>query len=335
MLVRSVPPVEMHPYPLSHSYSRDSGQLLVWDLPQVMGWQEHRQYLNRPPPQIKRQLRPGGSAACVIMWVNSEHLLCSCAGELVLLRNHRTEVWRLPWKPASCLAKLSPTKVIVGSTAGHVAILDWTRVRRDSFGQESRPTVILQWHAHRRVAMPPSGIQHLVVDYCLQEPQLVRFEWITTGGWHLQATADLQEAKASSTTILATTPRVQYVTSDGRPIETENVEYSIPSSMSAVHSARFVCRTSVPPTIRLLPHHDKRVLQVPDSKQMHSAGKKRVTPSLVVQRRRGIDISSVTLSKRRGTPTCLAIHPSGECIVVGTREHGAYILGEARHSVKA
>ena len=84
---------------------------------------------------------------------------------------------------------------------------------------------------------------------------------------------------------------------------------------------------------QFLPHHDQRVLsyvpdpdcRCPESAELHfmsTSGPYRSSGATATP----FTVKTISTNKRVGLPTCIALHPSSEWIVIGTRQNGLYLV---------
>ena len=211
-----------------------------------------------------------------------------------------------------------------------------------------------------------AGIQNLHVDTGRQQQVgagsvpnfdtlqgLIHLDWVTRCGWHLTTCVDIQAAAAAAAAAgkhskhryYATPPQVQYRTarviykhaSTNQELKNPPITWSMPANHAKVKAAiadGSLLWEHVPQVTQILQDDNKYVLGSDGSSHFVRANDK---PTLLwrdigqqQQPSSGGDnddgLSRIPLSKRRGQPTALAIHPNREWIVVGTKAHNIYAI---------
>ena len=180
-----------------------------------------------------------------------------------------------------------------------------------------------------------------------------RLVWVTAGGWVLSSQIEINDTSSSvrrrppNCHLHFSTRPIQFVYENGQPCDRQKPAWSLPEHRLALSgSDRALVWERVPDhVVHRLPSntYDDRVLDVKPVLPVSGSTK----PSLcwlnlrdIVQSCRSCGniptkLQRVPLSKRMGPPTCLAVHPDHEWIVVGTNHQGIQLLnarGETKRS---
>ena len=316
----------------------DSGIVYLFDVAEVNGWKQSGGQGSVPQRTIR--VPSSGSKETQILFLPDENILVSCGSEIFCynLTGATTRLcWQQSWEKVTSTLLLGKNLIAIGSAKGNVMILDWTRVVQAPFATGYRPSIIMKWSSCAGNSVPTSwvAVQSLYcdtsrTDVTLREGKVwgdVRLRWVTSGGWLFSSVLRSSDDKPDRSKIVFSTTPLRYRTSESGLVQAKNGSWSLPTSpVASANRGRLCVWESVSDSTMVLPRHDKYVLQDSHSTIIRTNEK----PSL-----RWMWIGSDThrnrdgllqLSRRRGRPTCLDIHPSHQWIVAGLRSYGLYII---------
>lgn len=243
------------------------------------------------------------------------------------------QLWSWKWnRRISSMAAASKDVVILGSNNGIMALVNHQRVQRTNFSLSPTPTILKEWVSYKGLDTPSGercmGIRRLVVDCVWPHGDgLLHLNWVTFGGWHLSACVELStvSTKYERPTIHHETAQVQCQNSAGEPVRPPRITWSLPveNKVQVTSTSDALFWEDVPAMTQILPGHDCRVAGMTEqSLYVRATGK----PGLLCKFADHAPLSRIPLSKRKGSPTCLAVHPSHEWIVVGTKQDKFYVI---------
>eukprot|EP00980_Cylindrotheca_fusiformis_P007341 scaffold1525_cov142-Cylindrotheca_fusiformis.AAC.141 len=201
---------------------------------------------------------------------------------------------------ASVLGSLHSSLVLLGTKCGHFCLLRWDQSTREgAFSSEHRPKVLHEWTPHAKLkqgilATTTTGgaiqsrrmgiLKIMVAAKSKNNPPpttttisksttwgCCRISWVTTGGWvlstELTSPTDRNECHISHTTPIVTyqqhSDSVSTAASNGKKKALNNgdsiKEWSQPQDPILVDK-NFLCWSDVPAVTKILPHHNKYVL---------------------------------------------------------------------------
>jgi hypothetical protein len=213
------------------------------------------------------------------------------------------------------------------------------------------PTVVTEWNPLKILQVPSTnapcmGIRHLRVEGTLRPLDgsaignggyaTCRLVWITSCGWVLQAELESRgngTLRKKSKVLFSTRP-VHCINDRGEevdlPAHLQTWSLPVAGKVVADSAQSALVWEKVVEVTRILPHHDKRVLDSQQGQLVRSLDEK---PGLhVMTTNNSRVVQTVRLSRKRtgGSPTAVAIHPSHEWMVVGTASNGFYALNTRR-----
>ena len=310
-------------------HCRVSGQVHLYNVDRISLWQSRNQrhQLMVPPKSSYIQLSYPKITGTVssVQFLNAKTVFVSL-GTMVYCWKLQKDMTSLIWRyqpPASvtCSSPFGSTFIMIGTKRGHLSLLNWKKYTREgAFTSENRPIVVHEWIPHTKLKISSKeqrlqmGIVNLKVEATLEnkgrDEPWGRCEvfWVTTGGWLLSTileSATIQDIP----TIYHKTPLVKYLNADGDSTQTQKEEWSQPQDpVFACMDTRLICWPEVPAVTKVLPHHNKYVL---DPQRRIIRSKKRS----LLYRNSGI-INSISLPCK-GMPQTVAFHPDLEWIVMG------------------
>jgi hypothetical protein len=269
------------------------------------------------------------SESCIIFFNEGRHAVVSANHHLSFWDlSTRTREWNFNWgKRISSMAMVSDEIVVIGSSRGLLAFVNYKKLERASFSLNPTPTVVKEWLSSRGLETPNKdamGIRDLVVD-CVLPGGLVRLCWVTFCGWQLSVTVDLAGKGSESAQIHHATQLIKCKNASGVPVQPPRRSWSLPvdNKVQVTSSETAMFWENVPTVTQILPGHDCRVAGLGDESRFVRSNR---IPSLLYKFADHDSLSRVPLSNRRGPPTCLAVHPSHEWIVVGTQQNNFYAV---------
>lgn len=223
-----------------------------------------------------------------------------------------------------------------------MALVDWKKVQRPAFSSRAIPTVLAQWASTRNLSRKEypdyagaMGILHLQNRplLCGSENPAYRslhLSWHTPSGWILSAELDLLGLVLDRVTVVSGTSRVQVYNCRGESVvglsnHLPTNEWSLPISGSVVGGGgpESIVLVKVPAMRRTLPPHDPKILMTQQQQQNHMVEREQEPPRLIHFNRRSGHTEEICLSNSQRQPswsvTTLAMHPSQEWLVVGTK----------------
>jgi hypothetical protein len=278
-----------------------------------------------------------------VVFVDNGERIVAFSGETLacyLLTNPSKPVWTFTWRRMSAIVKLDSSFVLLGSTTGHFAVLDWKTLQRTSFSNKPSPVLVDEWLSCKGLQHPGNswmGIRQISIDKnftastdcALSKSRGVfKLTWTTTCGWVLSMNFKVTKARKGTANLRFSTKPVRVVTAEGETVEQlSDASWSLPSEQClACSSNEMIVWVKVPDARRILPHHDRRIMGETQPRLIQADAKPGL--NLMWLDSKESKTRSITLSKRRGFPSALAIHPSNEWIVVGTTNSDFYVLGE-------
>ncbi len=302
-----------------------------------------------PPQTTHRSLTVPGIHGTVtdVVFLQNDHVVASI-GKMMFcwklskkIQAASQLVWRFqPPSRVTAIAPLGSNLVVVGTSQGHLSILNWTIHNKEhSFSNERRPLVLQTW-------IPHTGLKEVKDDNRLQigilklriEPGIhttldaaaagdehwgiCRATWVTQGGWLLSTTMESPTVRGGCFVHHAT-PKVTYQNTDGEVINTHRQAWSIPQEPVGVHLSDYaVCLAEVPAVTNILSHHNKFVL---DSQPSIIRSRNR---SVLIQSRHDRCLNSISLpGSIKKIPQTFAVHPTLEWIAVGDGEKLHILVG--------
>jgi hypothetical protein len=319
---------------------RPTGSVHVYQVDRVSEWiakNQREASRSLAPPNhtyISISMRHNSGSASSLLFLNEETLLV-CLGKTVHCwtlpkssLNDPSSLWRLS-NPCTitCAAPFGSDMVVLGSDSGHLILVNWTQWTRElSFSSsEQRPTVVHEWMPYNKQNVPNDGpflrmgIQRLHVETCSKASGYkhnswgcCRIHWVTNCGWVLAATIE-SPSQRGDCKVLYTSPKVEIINADGVAVEATIPSWSLPLDPVAADTNTVLCWTAVPAVTKVLPHHNKLVL---DS-QPHILRSEK-TALLWKDSMSNDAIHTITLPKGwKKKPKTIAVHPSREWIVAG------------------
>lgn len=338
---------------------RITGEVHMYNVDRLATWQSKnaRNLASLPHQSTYWQLshpRTRGSANATLV-LDRTTILVSL-GAMVhcwkLSKGRKTSLlWRYqPPANVTCACQLGSSSVLLGTNRGHLCLLNWKKWNTErSFSMEKKPLVLQEWipHSNIRSSLNPEqrsrmGIVNMKVETSCPtsdgttaktaattmkgtESQAspwgcCKISWVTVGGWLMSTTLKSPKEK-SPARICQATAIVKYKNSDGTSKESTRQEYSQPHDPVAVcTNSKWICWSNVPAVTKVLPHHDKRVLDG----QLHVLRSEK--RSIQYQ-----DAGSMHMIKLvRKTPAqAFAIHPDREWIAMGVGANIVLLVGRS------
>jgi hypothetical protein len=313
-------------------YDRATGAVHLYDISHVAAWREQPGRGNAAPCHMI--LSPGvvaPSESCIVFLNEGRHAVVSANHNLSFWDlSTRARQWNFNWgKRISSMVIVSEEIVVIGSSRGLLAFVNYKKLERASFSLTPTPTVVKEWLSHRGLETPNKdamGIRDLVVDCVGPGGQLVRLCWVTFCGWQLSVTVDLADKGCESARIHHATALIKCKNASGAPVQPPRRSWSVPvdNKMQVTSSETAMFWENVPSVTQILPGHDRRVAGLGDESSRFV--RSNMKPSLLYKFADHDSLSRIPLSNKRGPPTCLAVHPSHEWIVVGTQQDNFYAV---------
>jgi hypothetical protein len=139
-----------------------------------------------------------------------------------------------------------------------------------------------------------------------------RISWVTKCGWGLSVGLD-SPTKRRDCEVWHSSPKVEVRNADGEPVSLAKIAWSLPQEPVSVDTKSVFCWTDVPAVIRVLPHHNKYV--VDSQPRIIRSEKKALLWKDIVK---DGPTHTIPLPKEwRTLPRAIAVHPSHEWIVAG------------------
>ena len=252
-------------------------------------------------------------------------------------------LWQLRTaEPIRKIELLGERYLLLMSESEQVSIVDWTKTECTAMTSQVRPAVV---HAFQplvlgaRPQLRPNIIPyfHCSRIMCDSDSSLFKCIWVSSYGWAFSTILDLEHPHQSDSTTLVCTQEMRKVKSeiqkveksDGTTVRVERLvpvgtmkgRWSLPSgSVAAVGTGRHICIESIQESVLCVGAHDKYTIG--HGPEVRSIGSKH---SFKLRAVHGGNVSNIILS--RGKPTCVAIHPRHEdMVLVGTLEHGVQLF---------
>jgi hypothetical protein len=240
--------------------------------------------------------------------------------------------WRYqPPASISCVAPFGSNMLLLGTNRGHLCLLNWKKYTRErAFSSENRPIVIQEWIPHAKLKSLNQeqrnrmGIIKMKVETNSRIGEnetpwgCCRISWVTSGGWLLSLVVE-SPMERGDCQICHATPLVQYLNPDGTSTETKKQEWSQPQDPIGVcMNSRMICWSDVPAVTKILPHHNKYVLDT--QRRIVRSGKR-----ALLYRDEGTTHSIKLPGK--DMPQTVAIHPGLEWIVMGVGKKLILLVG--------
>jgi len=276
----------------------------------------------------------------------------------------RKKLWKLDWngKRVTCLSPVhhhaaNHRLLLVGSACGHFCLVDYTRYELSSFATLASPKVLREWLSYQGLETPGTthmGIQSMVLETvsapndATYAPRRFRIRWITPSGWVLRSSVDISASTKTAAKqnhgaslcsveraeILFSTAPVRVLNDRGDRVIPNRRSWSLPVGTCTSHCTRdLLVFEDVAGVTQILPHHDNRVLvsqprfvREPSRPKLRFIWTTPDDPTISEAATSSSALHSCTLSRRRGRPVAVAIHPSHEWIVVSTDKRGMYAL---------
>jgi len=317
-----------------HDRHRPTGTVYLFDLGEVAAWQQQGSR-GQPPRRVLVGLKPTAGHEMKIVFVgNGDYAVVSRGDTLVcycLTSANLTVKWRYRYKNSiSCMAMLCRDVVILGTNVGIFALLNWEEMEIGSFSVQARPKIIDEWYSVLRLATPADWVAireirvEKTVDCSVNETQWGRHRilWVNSCGWVMSTMLVAPDQRCGRSEIIYSTKPVRYVNAHGEEIETLRQSWSLPLSVVPRDSTdSVICWEKVADVTEVLNiSNDQCALG------SHVEFLREGKPSLLWWSKSDGQISTIPLSRRRGRPTAIAIHPNHEWLVLGTANHGLYVL---------
>ena len=306
--------------------------MYLYDVGEVSA--HHHERPGRPSPCRKITPLSNGQISDLVFVDKGKRLVLACNDVLCCWSTVGPEpslVWKFQWKAVSSIVSLCNDMVVLGSKQGHLALLNWEKTHRTSFSLKPIPTIVDEWVSYRGLEVPNSaamGIQHLRVERLINCPASTgnwghcNLIWMTACGWLLSTTLQSLTTRTSRSQIIYATNPMQCLNSKGEVVQESKRSWSYNGGVTVVDSTQTVfCWIKAEDVTKHIPHHDKYVL---DS-QPRFVTQSGIKPTLTWKRAIDGRLQSIPLSKRKGSPTAIAVHPSHEWIVVGSAK-GLYAI---------
>ena len=241
--------------------------------------------------------------------------------------------WSWTWKSqiVSSIAKLDGSRIVLGSQLGQLAVVNWRETHKVAFSVKAQPRVLNTWFSCagvRHAGAAQMGIHGLRIQSFQHHDNDnittasfgdVHATWVTTCGWAMSATMDVQKGMPVKTCkVWHRSPPIRCVNHRNEDIEM-NAGWSLPAHTLCIASTPdCLCWEDVPQVLQTLPDHDKFVLN--DRPRQSTVSQ---PPTLRIMDRATGQKHQVQLSSRgQKHLTAVALHPSKEWILVATREDG-------------
>lgn len=239
-----------------------------------------------------------------------------------------SQKWSWTWKDnyVSSITRLDADRIVLGSLKGSVAVVDWKTTRRVAFATVAQPSILCSWFSGNGLRHPgvqQMGIHHLRVERESEHGQQpfgdTRVTWVTSCGWAMAATINVQDGKAVKTaTVLHTTTPIrcldhlrEFMGMGGK------AGWSLPSRELCIASTdKYLCWERVPDVVHIQADYNKFVL----NERSREVLKK--DPSLHVLDRGTGQKHKLLLGKGSKNVSAVAVHSSHEWILVATEEDG-------------
>ena len=274
--------------------------------------------------------RHAGSAEAISFL--EEDLVTNSVNEMALCWAVSLQSYSLRWRfeniqKITCMEKLGSNLLVVGSDCGYLTLVDWTQcTKQRTFSFEQRPQQWGCWLPHHPPGMPIGNFMGIIKFHVESSfrPRCTpdhwgryRIRWITKCGWVLSTEIESynrcgqRELKMGECRVLHSSPPVEFRDTQGRPIDMGSPHHSLPREPIAADASTVLCWTDVPSVTKVLPHHDKYVL---DSQPQIIRSETRA----LLWKEISSDDSPTTIPLSKGfksLPQVLMVHPSREWIV--------------------
>ncbi|CAJ1946253.1 unnamed protein product [Cylindrotheca closterium] len=333
---------------------RITGEVHMYNVDRLATWQSKnpRNLASLPHQSTYWQLshpRTRGSANAILV-LDSTTILVGL-GAMVhcwkLSKGRKTSLlWRYqPPAGVTCARQLGANLVLLGTNRGHMCLLNWKKWNTErSFSTEKKPLVMQEWIPHSTIRSSLNqdqrgrmGIINIKVETSCPSYEgtnanttmkgiesqtnfwgCCRISWVTVSGWLMSTTMRSPNEK-SPAEICRATALVKYKNSDGTSKESTRQEYSQPHDpVTVCTNSKWMCWSSVPAVTKVLPHHDKRVL---DGQLQVLRSEKRLLHYRDGESTHTIKLAGMT------TPQSFAIHPDREWIAMGVGARVVLLVG--------
>lgn len=260
-----------------------------------------------------------------MLFLDSQTVFASIGTTVYCWKLHK-EMTKLVWRyqppgSVSCATPFASNLLLLGSSQGHLLMLNWKKCTRErAFSSENRPIVVQEWipHAKLKSLNPEQRKRMGVVNMKVETKPLsgedkapwgcCRISWVTTGGWLLSEVVE-SPTQRDDCQICHSTPSVEYINPDGSSTIMKKKEWSQPQDpIGTCMNSRLICWSDVPAVQKILPHHNKYVLDT----------QPRIIRStkLALLYRDAATTHSIKLPGKE-MPRTIAIHPGLEWLVMG------------------
>jgi hypothetical protein len=331
-------------YSHSHYYwflfpNRTTGVVHLYQVDRVSEWitKNQRNQFITPNISTYRRLahqRSSGSVSSIlfltddtIAYSTGDAVYCWSLPSTNSLNNPQL-VWRMQQNTAriSCMASFGLDMIVMGSDRGHLTIVNWKKCTKErAFSTEKRPTVLQEWMPYGKQTEPKDGpVESMgVVNLRVEASSSAdcttsnnwrecRISWVTKCGWGLSVRID-SPTKRRGCKVWHSSPKVQVRNADGEPVSLAKMAWSLPQEPVSVDTNPVFCWTDVPAVTRVLPHHNKYV--VDSQPRIIRSEKKALLWKDIVK---DGPTHTIPLPKEwKILPRAIAVHPSHEWIVAG------------------
>ena len=266
-----------------------------------------------------------------------------------------TLAWR--YQPSAKVTSISPVLlhhpksssndlIVLGTDHGQLIVLNFQKITKErAFSSQHRPIVLQEWTPHRK---SPAGGSRILQLYARATSSTrnsknnhtalgrVEFSWVTAQGWLLSTNLSVLpnttsgNRAATTDTVVHTPPRVEVYNADGERIEVSGQHKTYSSPKDPV--VAYHCNNNgwyfshVPQTTKILPHHNKYVLQSNITDIQTSSSEK--SKALLFWNNSKVQKMKLP-SGINHTPSVVAVHPDGEWMALGVN-HRLVVMTVAR-----
>lgn len=368
--------------------ARSLGSVFIFDLDAVRAWLERyvhgaRTGLPLPPCRELRCLEGGScgfsdnlgrivlnhnSAFCFLD--NGNHailsggsaLFCWYTGGGNWVPGVINLLWKFQYKDTiTSMSVLTADTIVLGSSTGLLAILNWKKVVRASFSCKPSPTLVEDWVSFSAGPLQeqfdtPSptaamGILkiHVIAESTIPgEISLYRLVCVTSCGWVLSSViealspcTDSKLACASEIRIRRrkgcelhhSTKPIKWKEIGGDVVSLKTRTWVVPTKRIQVHNTEMalIWQKVEDDTVHVLPHPDQRVLASAPSLAMPRCMNSTLEWMATSYSSCGVGseryhLRTIPIPKNAGPLTCIAVHPDQEWILVGTSQTGISLI---------
>lgn len=314
------------------SYRSGSG-VHLYDVGQVSAQQQL--YPRLAAPFRKVDALSSGHVSDFVFVDGGDRMILSCDDVLCcwsIVGETPSLIWKYRWKPLSSMVSLCKDVLVLGSKHGHLALLNWKKTQRNAFSLKASPTILDEWISYRGLDVPSSsamGIQHLRIETlvdCQADSDNwghCRLSWVTACGWALSTTLCSTTKRTGRSKINYATKPIQCLNFNREIVKESKRSWSYNGGVVVSDGTKSVfCWSKAAEVTKVLPHHNKYVLDSQARFEVQTDSK----PTLLWKGTFDDRLFSIPLSKRKGPPTAIAVHPSHEWVIVGTRSNGLYAV---------